>query len=242
MKQGLFEISSNREIARNTYEMRLAGDASAITAPGQFVNIKLAGHYLRRPISVCDWEKNALTIIYKVVGKGTSAMARMGAGETLDLLTGLGNGFDISKCPDRPLIVGGGAGIPPLYLLAKRLVAAGARPVAVLGFNSNDERFYEHAFEALGIEVRVTVCDGAPGCVAGYVTDAMREDAPYVFACGPEPMLRAVYDKAKDGQFSFESRMGCGFGACLGCSCRTRYGNKRICTDGPVLERGEIIW
>jgi dihydroorotate dehydrogenase electron transfer subunit len=242
LKQGLFEIISNREIARNTYEMRLAGDVSAITTPGQFVNIKLDGHYLRRPMSVCDVDDGALTIIYKAVGRGTTAMARMGAGGTLDLLTGLGNGFDVSKSLERPLLIGGGAGIPPLYLLANRLLSAGARPIAILGFNENDERFYEDKFQSLGIEVRVCVGGGAPGCIRGFVTDAMREDAPYVFTCGPEGMLRAVHDKAGGGQFSFEARMGCGFGACLGCSCRTKYENKRICVDGPVLEREEIVW
>ena len=242
MKQSKFEIISNREIAPLVYEMRLRGDLSAITAPGQFVQIALPGYFLRRPISVCDAEGDTLTLIYKVVGHGTEYMAGLASGETLDLLTGLGNGYDLMQCGDRPLLIGGGAGVPPMYLLAKKLLAGGAKVTAILGFNKIDEIFYENEFKALGVETYVTTVDGSYG-IKGFVTDAM--DIPYtcVCACGPEPMLRAVYNKSEtSGQFSFEERMGCGFGACMGCTCKTKYGSKRICKDGPVLRKEEIVW
>jgi dihydroorotate dehydrogenase electron transfer subunit len=242
VKQGIFEVLSVGEIAKNTYEMVLSGDASAITAPGQFVNVKLDGLYLRRPMSVCDLEGGRLTVIFKAVGKGTARMARMAPGTRLDILTGLGNGFDVTDAPGNPLLIGGGAGVPPMYLLAKALLKAGKKPVMIMGFNTSDEIFYREKFEALGIETRVTACDGAQGCTVGFVTDAMHEERPYVMTCGPEPMLRAVFAKSGAGQFSFEERMGCGFGACLLCSCETKYGTKRICKDGPVLRREEIVW
>ncbi len=242
MKQGMFDVICVRAVARNTHEMVLSGDTSAITAPGQFVNVKLDNLYLRRPMSVCDLEGDRLTLIFKAVGKGTAQMAGMAKGTRLDLLTGLGNGFDAQDAPQSPLLIGGGAGVPPLYLLAKELLKMGKQPIVIMGFNARDEIFYREAFEALGIEVRVTTCDGAAGCTAGFVTDAMREDRPYVMSCGPEPMLKAVYEKSGAGQFSFEERMGCGFGACLLCSCETKYGAKRICKDGPVLRREEIVW
>lgn len=242
MKQGIFEVLSVREIAKNTHEMALFGDTTAITTPGQFVNIRLDGLYLRRPMSVCDLDEGRLTIIFKAVGKGTARMARMAAGTNLDLLTGLGNGFDPADAPEKPLLVGGGAGVPPLYLLAKELLKVGKAPVMIMGFNTGDEIFYREKFEALGIETRVTTLGGAEGCTAGFVTDAMYEESPYVMTCGPEPMLKAVYAKSDAGQFSFEERMGCGFGACLLCSCETKYGAKRICKDGPVLRREEIVW
>lgn len=242
MKQGIFELVSVGAIAKNTHELVLSGDTSAITAPGQFVNIKLDGLYLRRPMSVCDLVGDRLTLIFKAVGKGTARMAQMARGEKLDLLTGLGNGFDVDDAPARPLLVGGGAGIPPLYLLAKALLNAGKEPAVILGFNESAEIFYRAEFEALGVETRVTTCDGAAGCTTGFVTDAMGEEKPYVMTCGPEPMLRAVYEKSGGGQFSFEERMGCGFGACLLCSCETIYGSKRICKEGPVLRREEILW
>ena len=244
MKQSFFEIISNREIAPRTWEMVLAGDVSDITAPGQFVNIKLEGFFLRRPISVCDVNDNKLTIIYKVVGKGTEAMAKMGAGVKLDVLTGLGNGYDLSKCGDRPVVIGGGAGVPPMYLLAKKLIEQGREVTAILGFNTAAEMFYEEEFKKIGANVIVATADGSYG-VKGFVTDALKtvENYSYICTCGPEPMLKAVYNAcATSGQFSFEERMGCGFGACMGCSCKTKYGNKRICKDGPVLEKEEIIW
>ncbi len=242
MKQGIFEVRSIREIAKKTHEMVLAGDTSAITTPGQFVNVKLEGLYLRRPMSVCDLDGDKLTVIFKAVGKGTAQMAKMEPGTKLDLLTGLGNGFDIGDAPKRPLLIGGGAGVPPMYLLAKRLLQTGKTPVVIMGFNTSDEIFYREKFEALGVEVRVTACDGAQRCTVGFVTSAMHEADPYVMTCGPEPMLRAVYARSGAGQFSFEERMGCGFGACLLCSCETKYGSKRICKDGPVLTREEIVW
>ena len=242
MKDSLFKVITNKMIAKNTYEMVLEGDTSDITASGQFVNIKLDGFYLRRPISVCDVEGNLLTLIYKVVGQGTEVMSGYKGGEELLVLTGLGNGYELSVSGEYPLLIGGGAGVPPMYLLARRLIAEGKKPRAILGFGSVDEVFYKERFEALGVPVTVTTVDGTAG-VKGFVTDAMEEGYTYFYTCGPEPMLKAIYDKSlTSGQFSFEERMGCGFGACMGCSCKTKYGNKRICRDGPVLVKEEIIW
>ena len=242
MNTAIFEIITNKKIAKNTYEMVLSGDTSHITNAGQFVNIKLDGFFLRRPISVCNLEGDRLTLIYKVVGEGTEAMADMGAGVKLDILTGLGNGYDLSVSGEAPLLIGGGAGVPPMFLLARRLVSEGKKPRAILGFGSSDEVFYKEEFEKIGVPVTVTTVDGSEG-VKGFVTDAMDSGYTYFYTCGPEPMLKAVYDKSEtSGQFSFEERMGCGFGACMGCSCKTKYGNKRICREGPVLVKEEIIW
>ena len=243
MKDTYFTLTENKKIAANTYLSVLEGDTSDITASGQFVNIKLDGLYLRRPISVCDVEGNKLTIIYKAVGVGTEKMASTPTGERWLVLTGLGNGYDLSKSGDSPLLIGGGAGVPPMYYLARKLVAEGKRPTVILGFGKADEVFFKEEFEALGLRVLVTTVDGSEG-ICGFVTDAMDGiDYTYFYTCGPEPMLRAVYNKTStSGQFSFEERMGCGFGACMGCTCKTRYGNKRICRDGPVLEKEEIIW
>lgn len=240
--QGLFEITENRKIAKNTYLMRLSGDTSEIVRPGQFVNIRLDEKYLRRPISVCDREGDMLTLIYKAVGSGTLMMSEMKPGKNLDLLTGLGNGYDTGKSGENPLLIGGGAGVPPLYLLCRELIAQGKRPTVIMGFGSADEVFFESEFSSLGADVIVTTADGSRG-TKGFVTDAIKDGYSYVYTCGPEPMLRAVYSAVNTGgQFSFEERMGCGFGACMGCSCRTKYGYKRICRDGPVLEKEEIIW
>ena len=243
MKDSAFKIISNKKIAKNTYEMVLSGDISAITAPGQFVNLKLDGFYLRRPISVCEARDGRLTLIYKAVGKGTEAMAKMSEGTELLTLTGLGNGYDLTPSGDAPLLIGGGAGIPPMYMLCRELIALGKSPTVILGFNTAEEVFYKEEFEALGAEVIVATADGSVG-VKGFVTDAMRNvKYSYFYTCGPEPMLKAVYAASEtSGQFSFEERMGCGFGACMGCSCKTKYGNKRICRDGPVLVKEEIIW
>ncbi len=243
MKQGIFTIAENTPLTQTVYRMRLAGDTAAITAPGQFVNIKLEGYYLRRPISVCDCTPGELTILYKVVGHGTEAMAHMVAGQQLDLLTGLGNGYDLAKSGDRPLLLGGGVGVPPLYMLAKELIAQGKKVSVILGFNKKDEVFYEEEFRALGADVRVATADGSYG-TKGFVTDAMQGiDYTHFYTCGPEPMLKAVYRAtATSGQFSFEERMGCGFGACMGCSCKTITGNKRICKEGPVLVKEDILW
>ena len=243
MKTSIFTLISNKKIAKNTYEWILEGDVSHITVPGQFVNIKLDGFYLRRPISVCDVEGNMLTLIFKAVGKGTEKMADMLPGEKLDILTGLGNGYALAESGDTPLLIGGGAGVPPMYLLARRLIAKGKSVTVILGFGSADEVFYKEEFETLGAKVIVATADGSLG-VKGFVTDAMEGvDYTYFYTCGPEPMLKAIYVKSlTSGQFSFEERMGCGFGACMGCSCKTKYGNKRICRDGPVLTKEEIIW
>ena len=243
MKQGIFTITENTPLTHAVYRMRLAGDTSAITAPGQFVNIRLDGFYLRRPISVCDCVPGELTILYKVVGSGTEAMSKMSCGEQLDLLTGLGNGYDRTLSGDRPLLLGGGVGVPPLYMLAKELIREGKQVSVVLGFNKQDEVFYEEEFRALGATVYVATADGSYG-TRGFVTDVMQDlSYTYFYTCGPEPMLKAVYRASStSGQFSFEERMGCGFGACMGCTCKTKYGNKRICKDGPILKREEIIW
>ncbi len=242
MKQQTLMITENTPVTATVYRMRLEGADLEQQKPGGFVNIRLDGLFLRRPVSVYDSAPGSLTILYKVVGKGTEQMAAMKAGETLDVLTGLGNGYDLSKAGEAPLLLGGGVGVPPLYLLAKQLTAAGKKVHAVLGFNTAEEVFGKEAFKALGCEVTVTTADGSYG-VKGFVTDALPESYSYFYTCGPEPMLRAVYRAAKtSGQFSFEERMGCGFGACMGCSCKTITGYKRICREGPVLEKEEIAW
>lgn len=242
MKQGFFEIVKNEALTADVYKMELAGDTSAITASGQFVNIRLAGKFLRRPISVNDCTEGLLTIIYKVVGEGTAQMAKMLPGEQLDILTGLGNGYDLADAGDHPVLLGGGVGVPPLYMLAKQLIAAGKRVSAVLGFNKASEVFYAEEFAALGCDVTVTTADGSLG-VKGFVTDALPKDYTYFYTCGPEPMLKAVYRATvTSGQMSFEERMGCGFGACMGCSCKTLTGYKRICREGPVMRKEEILW
>lgn len=240
-KQNIYKILSNKKIAKDVFEMVLEGDTQYITAPGQFINIQLDGKFLRRPISVCDYDDTTVTIIYKVVGEGTEMMSALSAGEALDVLTGLGNGYDISQ-GTKPMLIGGGVGVPPMYNLCKKLIAAGQKPVVILGFNTKDEIFYEDKFKALGAEVRVATADGSYG-IKGFVTDAFADDYDYFYTCGPMPMFRAIEAKVTtSGQYSFEERMGCGFGACMGCSCKTKYGNKRICKDGSVLVREEIIW
>ena len=255
MKQGIFTIESNRRLTQSVWEMVLAGDTSACQKPGQFINIKLDGLFLRRPISVCDYDDKQIKIIYKVVGKGTEQMAEMQPGETLDVLTGLGNGYDISKAGESPVLIGGGVGVPPMYGLLKALneqrmaaSAGGTNTIAapiriILGFNTADEIFYKDEFEEAGAEVLIATVDGSAG-TKGFASDVLKAlDYSYFYTCGPMPMFRAIEAVAKaSGQYSFEERMGCGFGACMGCSCKTKYGNKRICKDGPVLEREEIIW
>ena len=243
MKQEIFKIKSQQTIANDIVKMELEGNTDGITASGQFVNIKLDGFYLRRPISVCDYDKNSLTLIYKIVGEGTLAMSKYEEGAELDILTGLGNGYDLSKSGDAPLLIGGGVGVPPMYNLCKKLVSEGKKPTVILGFNSKCDVFYEKEFAALGAKVLVTTADGSYG-IKGFVTDAMDGlDYTYFYTCGPEPMFKAVYNASKtSGQFSFEERMGCGFGACMGCSCKTLTGYKRICKDGPVMMKEEILW
>jgi len=241
MKQSLFEIAENIKLTDSIMKMRLVGDTSAITAPGTFVNIKLDGLFLRRPISVNDYDDNSLTIIYKIVGKGTEQLSKMQSG-TLDILTGLGNGYDTSLSGNKPLLIGGGVGVPPLYNLAKKLIAEGKDVSVILGFNTKSEVFYEEEFRALGCTVGVTTVDGSYG-VKGFVTALMDREYTYTYSCGPEPMLKAIYNASKtSGQYSFEERMGCGFGACMGCSCKTITGYKRICKEGPVLVKEEILW
>ena len=243
MKDVKLKLISQREIAEDTFEAVLQGDVSDITAPGQFVNIKLEGHFLRRPISVCDVSGDTLTIIYKVVGEGTRKMSRAPIGTEWQTLTGLGNGYDTSVSGDRPLLIGGGAGVPPMYMLCKKLISEGKTPSVILGFGTKNQVFYKEMFTNLGVSVAITTNDGSEG-THGFVTDVMDNfDYTYFYTCGPEPMLKAIYNKSKtSGQFSFEERMGCGFGACMGCTCETKYGNKRICRDGPVLVKEEIIW
>ena len=243
MKQDFYKVALNEKIAKNTYKMVLEGDTSALTATGQFVNIKLDGFYLRRPISVCDWDSESITIIYKVVGDGTEKMAEIAVGETLDVLVGLGNGYNTEKSGDKPLLIGGGVGVPPLFALCKKLISEGKEVSVVLGFNSEDEIFLMKEYENLGAKTYIATADGSFG-TKGFVTDVMKDiDYTYFYTCGPMPMFKAIESIARtSGQYSFEERMGCGFGACMGCSCKTKYGNKRICKDGPVLEREEIIW
>ena len=241
--ESIFTIISNEKIAKNTYKMVLSGTAEGC-APGKFVNIQIDGFFLRRPISVCDQEGDKLTLVYKAVGKGTEKMAAMTAGEKLNVLAYLGNGYDLSKSGNAPLLIGGGVGVPPLYMCARKLRSDGKNVTVILGFNTAEEVFYKDEFEALGARVLVATADGSVG-TKGFVTDAMKEagEYSYFYTCGPEPMLKAVYAAtATSGEFSFEERMGCGFGACVGCTCKTKYGNKRICKDGPVLVKEEIIW
>ena len=243
MTESIFTVLSNEKIAKNTYKMVLSGTAEGC-APGKFVNIKIDGLFLRRPISVCNYEDGKLTLVYKAVGKGTEAMAKMGAGTELNVLAYLGNGYDLTKSGDAPMLIGGGVGVPPLYMCAKKLIAEGKKVTVILGFNTAEEVFYKDEFEALGARVLVATADGSVG-VKGFVTNAMAEveSYSYFYTCGPEPMLKAVHNATStSGEFSFEERMGCGFGACVGCTCKTKYGNKRICKDGPVLVKEEIIW
>lgn len=243
MKQSLFTIQENVAVGKNTFKMVLAGDTEQIKKPGQFVNIKVEGFFLRRPISVCDVKEGSLTLIYKTVGKGTEAMALMKTGDKLDLLTGLGNGYDTSKSGEKPVLIGGGAGVPPMYNLAKKLIAEGKQVQIILGFNSKDEIFFAQEFKDTGACVYIATADGSEG-TKGFVTDVLKDmDYTYFYTCGPLNMFKAIEKIAKtSGQYSFEERMGCGFGACMGCSCETKYKSKRICKDGPVLEREEIIW
>ena len=243
MDQQFCTILENRPLTDLVWQMKLAADTRSVTAPGQFVNLKLEGLYLRRPISICDWDDGSITLIYKVVGTGTEAMTALQAGQQIDTLVGLGNGYNLDKSGSAPLLIGGGVGVPPMYGLAKQLLAQGKDVTVILGFNTRDELFYEAEFRALGDRVFVTTVDGSYG-TKGFVTDVMKGlPYSYFYTCGPMPMFKAIEKTAvTSGQFSFEERMGCGFGACMGCTCKTKYGNKRICKDGPVLEREEIVW
>ena len=242
MKQGLFEITDHRPVARNIFRICLQGDASGITRPGQFVNLQIEGFFLRRPISVFDWNNHSLTLIYKAVGKGTELMSRMKPGEKLDILTGLGNGYNLSLSGEQPLLIGGGVGIPPLYGLAKALKKENKTVTAVLGFNTAPELYAVEDFRALGCDVIVATVDGSCGR-KGFVTDVLPESCSYYYACGPLPMLRSVFRTcSSSGEFSLEERMGCGFGACMGCSIQTREGAKRVCREGPVFRKEELLW
>ena len=242
MKRQTLKIQNITEIQKNIFAMNLGGDCSEINAPGQFINIHVDGFYLRRPISIYSYGKDYVTIIFKVVGQGTKALSQMNVGEELDVLLPLGNGFDPEKGGEKPLLVGGGIGVPPIFGLAESFMNKGIVPQVVIGFNSEDDVILARQFETLGITPIITTVDGSVG-VKGFVTDAMKDlDFDYVYTCGPEPMLKAIWDVTPDGQFSFEARMACGFGACMGCTCETKYGYKRICKDGPVLYKEEIIW
>ncbi len=243
MKQSIFEILTNTPLTSSVYKMTLRGDTSAITAPGQFVEIALPGKFLRRPISVCDWAENSLTLIYKVVGQGTEQMAALPAGTRLDVLTGLGNGYDTALSGENPVLVGGGVGVPPLYALCKKLIAEGKKPRVILGFNKESEIFLKQEFEALGIPTHIATADGSVG-TKGFVTDVLKNlHYSYFYSCGPMPMFRAMEAVVTtSGQYSFEERMGCGFGACMGCSIQTKSGAKRVCKDGPVFLREEVFF
>ncbi|MEA4921477.1 MAG: dihydroorotate dehydrogenase electron transfer subunit [Clostridiaceae bacterium] len=243
MTKGLYKILSNSKIADGTYEMELMGDTSSLSRPGQFINIAIDGLYLRRPISVCHYDNGKMTIIYKVVGKGTDKMSGMRNGEMLDILCGLGNGFDIERVEGRKAaVIGGGVGVPPMYDVAQRLVSHGVDTTAILGFATKSAAFYIDEFKALGVKVMVTTDDGSLG-IKGFVTDALKQtDCDYYFACGPQPMLKSLHKTGIEGQLSFEERMGCGFGACMGCTCHTLVGYKRICQDGPVFLSSEVTF
>ena len=243
MNQRILKVCENTPLTENVFKMVLQGDVSEVTRPGQFINIKLDGFYLRRPISVCDKADDTLTIIYKVVGEGTEYMATLTEGAELDVLIGLGNGFDVNASGDTALLLGGGVGVPPLYMLCKKLIEAGKKVTVCLGFNTKSEIFYEDEFKALGADVRVATVDGTYG-TKGFVTNLFEDvDYSYYYTCGPEPMLKAVYSTCtSDGELSFEERMGCGFGACMCCSCKTVTGYKRICKEGPVMKKEEILW
>jgi dihydroorotate dehydrogenase electron transfer subunit len=245
MQRVLLTVTKNEALTPLIYEMHLAGDVSGVTRAGQFVEIALDGLYLRRPISVCNYDDGELTIIYKVVGKGTDLMSQMAEGTQLDVLTGLGNGFDTEHACERPLLVGGGVGVPPLYRLTRDLIARGKDVTVVLGFNTETEIFYADKFEELGAKVIMATADGSVG-VKGFVTDAIREsgvDADYFYSCGPLPMLKALCNTLEiSGEVSLEERMGCGFGICMGCSIHTTKGAKRVCKDGPIFKKEEVIW
>lgn len=242
MQEVTYTIAENVPIAPGVYRLLLTGDTSAITAPGQFLDLRLPGFFLRRPISVCDWVENTVTLLYKVVGGGTDWLSRCTAGQTLDTLSGLGNGFDVAACGETTLLAGGGIGAAPLFGLSKRLLAAGKTPVAVLGFNTSADIFYEKEFQALGVQTILATADGSRG-VRGFVTDALPEQFDTVCACGPMPMLKALCAKTdKPCQLSLEARMGCGFGACMGCTIDTANGPSRVCREGPVFRREELKW
>ena len=242
MKQVILEVVKTEQLCENVFKTVFRGDVSGITNPGQFVNVQIGGLYLRRPISVCDLSPDTLTLVYKVVGKGTATLSKAQPGDKFDILTGLGNGYDLTLAGSRPLLIGGGVGVPPLYYLCRKLIEGGKKPFVALGFNRKEEVFFADEFISLGADVAVATVDGSMG-EKGFVTGILPESYSYFYACGPEPMLKAVYKATNcEGELSFEERMGCGFGACMGCSCKTLTGNKRICKDGPVMKKGEILW
>ena len=242
MKQGFFTITENYALTSSVYRMELEGDTSAITNCGQFVDLRLPEKYLRRPISVCDYAEGKLTLIYKVVGSGTEIMASLPVGTKLDVLTGLGNGYDTRLSGQNPVLVGGGVGVPPMYNLCKKLVAEGKQPQVVLGFNTAEEIFLADEFRALGVEVCIATADGSVG-TKGFVTDVIKNlNYSYFYSCGPRPMFKAMEQvMTTSGQYSFEERMGCGFGACMGCTIQIKSGYARVCKDGPVFVREEVF-
>lgn len=245
MRETTFTLDRVRQLNGDTYELSLSGDASAVTAPGQFVNLELPGYFLRRPISICDWTASSLRLLVKEAGKGTRELVRLTPGTALRVLTGLGNGFAMDLAGSSPVLAGGGIGAAPLYGLARRLLEQGKAPTVALGFRSKADAYYLEEFAALGCPVAVATEDGSLGA-KGFVTDciAALPGCDYVCACGPLPMLKAVHGmpQLKGGQFSFEARMGCGFGACMGCTVPTAGGYKRVCKDGPILFQEEIVW
>lgn len=244
MNKGKYKIIENKKIAKDVFKMVFEGDTSAIISAGEFVNIEIEDLYLRRPISICDYDKNTITVIYKVVGHGTEKMSKLEIGQKLDILTGLGNGFDTKVSGDKPLIIGGGVGTPPMYRLCKDLISEGKKPIVILGFNSEEDIFYKEEFEKLGVEVYISTVDGSVG-TKGFVTDIMKtiKDFTYFYACGPMVMLKAVCDATDiPGEVSLEGRMGCGFGACMGCTIQTKKGSKRVCKEGPVFVKEDLIW
>jgi len=245
MKQVVFLIQSNIQIACQTWQMRLEGDSSALVSPGQFVDVAVEGFFLRRPFAARDWDAEGFDFIYKTVGEGTEAMSRMKPGQAIDVLTGLGNGFDSDSCKGKALLISGGLGASPLFPLAKRLIAEGKTVTAILGFNTAAEAILQSEYEALGAKVHMVTMDGSLG-IKGLVTDAVKEVDPsfdFFYTCGPKVMMKAVCETLDGpGQASLEERMGCGCGICYGCTCHTDKGPKRICADGPVFNREDIIW
>ena len=237
-------IISNIQLTQDIYKMILEVDTSFITNPGQFINITIDNKYLKRPISISDYTDNSLTIIYKVVGKGTKILSNKIKGETIEALVGLGNGFTI-KDNKEVLLVGGGVGIPPLYNLAKQLINNNTKVNVLLGFNTINDIFYDKEFKELGCTVYITTIDGSKG-IKGHIGNGLQEynlTNLYYYSCGPKPMLKALTQISNNqGQLSFEARMGCGFGACMGCSIEVKDGYKRICKEGPIFSSEEILW
>ena len=244
MKRAVFTVLGNERISADVFDLRLSGDTSELVGSGQFVNADIPDLYLRRPISICDYSPGEMRLVIKIVGKGTQKMASLKEGDPVDLLVPLGNGFDTAKSGKTPYLFGGGVGVAPMVRLAKDLIGQGKKTTVVLGFNSSsDVILYDDYCRIVGKEnVFVTTVDGSFG-QKGFVTEVNADGASFVYSCGPLPMMKAL-DKAIEcgAEYSFESRMGCGFGACMGCTLASAGGPVRVCREGPVFRKGEILW